>query len=72
MLQFPGLGNPPGGDHGDGCAHDLDKPVILLLDAAQQLCLVLRNVLQPVEVITKLLELAQRRLDHAGVDLLQR
>jgi hypothetical protein len=30
------------------------------------------NVLQPVEVIAKLLELAERRLDHAHVDLLQR
>ena len=71
-LQFPGSGDPPPSDHSDGLAHDLDEPVVFLLDAAQQRCLVLGNVLQPVEVVTKLLELAERRLDHAHVDLLQR
>ena len=63
---------PSPSDHGDGLTHDLDEPVVLLLDAAQQRGLVLGNVVQPVEVVAKLFELAERRLDHAGVDLLRR
>jgi hypothetical protein len=40
--------------------HDLNELGILLLDPAEQLDLILRHELEPVEVIAKLIELAKR------------
>ena len=47
--------------------HDLDEAVVVLPDLGQQLDLVLGHVLQPVEVVAELAELAQDAVELALV-----
>jgi len=61
--ELTALGDPPRTAQFDDLGHHLDKTVVGLLDPAEQCHLILRDKLEPFEVVAKLRELAERRLE---------
>ena len=59
-------------DQLDHLLHDRDKAVIFMLDPAEQLDLVLGDILQPLQVVAELVELAHRAVERAVVGNQQR
>ena len=59
-------------DQLNGLRHHADESFVIDLDAAEQLDLILRNELEPVEVVTELVELAERRIERPFVGQEQR
>ena len=72
QLHLARLGDLPGAGPLHRPGHDLDEAVVFLPDLAQQLDLVLRDVLQPVEVVAELAELAQGAVERPLVGGQQR
>ena len=64
QLHLPRLGHLPGAGQLHRLGHDPDEAVVVLPDLAQQLDLALRHVLQPVEVVAELAELAQHAVQN--------
>ena len=52
-----GLSHAPAADQFDNLGHDIDELIILLPNLAQQLCFILGNEFQSIEVISELAEL---------------
>ena len=66
-LHFATLGNIARPDQLHCVSHDLDEPLVFLPDAAEQLHLVPSYELEPVEVVTELIELPERTVECASV-----
>src|ERR671916_230621 len=66
-LTWPSVGELPGAPKLHPTSHDPDEAVVVLPDLARQLVLVLRHVLQPVQVVAELAELAQDPVQHSLV-----
>ena len=62
-LQLARLGDLAGARALDRRGDDRDEAVVVLPDAREQIDLALRHVLQPVEVVAELAELAQRAVE---------
>ena len=63
-LHLARLGDPPGAGQLHDPGHDRDEAVVVAPHPGEQLDLVAGDVLQPVQVVAELGELAQRRLEH--------
>ena len=66
-LSVPGLGRLVAADQLHDFRHDRNETVVLLPELLKQLGLVLGDELQPVNVVSKLIELAERTVQRAIV-----
>ena len=66
-LHFAALGRLARPDELHRVRHDLDEPLVVLPDAAQQLHLIPGHELEPVEVVAELIELPERAAERAIV-----
>ena len=65
-LDLPRLGHAPAADQSDDMRHHIDESAVLLPNLAEQLRFILGDEFQSIEVISELVELAKRGIQHPG------